>query len=89
VWARPWPDNDGAETARLYAIACQEVGQPTVHNAAEAFVAAVDAPRFLPKLSVWLADRGWEKPPPQKKRTREPARGNAAYRNGASQTWRA
>jgi hypothetical protein len=86
AWVRPWPDADGAEASRLYAAAWREVGPVVIQAAAEAFVAAADDPRFLPTLSKWLAGRGWEKPPPQKTRTREAARGNGghrpSYRNG-------
>lgn len=34
--------------------------------AAKAWVAAADAPRFLPPLAKWLGARGWEKPPPKR-----------------------
>jgi hypothetical protein len=62
TWAvRPWPDADDADASKLYANACQEVGPVVIQSAAEAFVAAADAPRYLPKLSSWLARRGWEK----------------------------
>lgn len=69
AWIRPWADNDDRQALELYAIACQEVGPQAILEAAQAWVAAADAPRFLQPLSKWLAGRGWEKPPPQKKRT--------------------
>ena len=35
---------------------------------ARAWIAGIDAPRYLPALSKWLAGRGWEKAPPQRMR---------------------
>ena len=76
VWARPWADDDAADR-RAFAQACREVAPDDIIAAASAFVAAADAPRFLPPLAKWLAARGWEKPPPTK-----PKGGNGARHPG-------
>jgi hypothetical protein len=78
IWARPWADDDAADR-RAFAQACQEAAPEIIIAAAAAFVAAADAPRFLPPLAKWLAAHGWEKPPPTK---RGPARANGKARNG-------
>jgi hypothetical protein len=39
----------------------REVAPVAILAGAKAWVKAADAPRFLQKLSAWLADRGWEK----------------------------
>jgi hypothetical protein len=66
VWARPWADADDDVAFRLYCAAHAEVGHAVIFEAALAWVAAADAPRFLPSLAKWLQARGWEKSPPQK-----------------------
>jgi hypothetical protein len=65
IWARPWTDDVDADRW-AFAQACQEVAPEDIMAAAAAFVAAADAPRFLPPLARWLANRGWEKQPPTK-----------------------
>jgi hypothetical protein len=77
IWARPWTDDVDADR-RAFARACQEAAPDDIIAAATAFVAAADAPRFLPPLAKWLANRGWEKPPPTK--TKRGA--NGAHRPG-------
>jgi hypothetical protein len=72
VWARPWIDADDANAMKLYFDSVQEVAPDVILEAAKAWVAAADAPRFLPPLSKWLGWRGWEKSPPQKRT--QPAR---------------
>jgi DNA-binding transcriptional regulator YhcF (GntR family) len=67
IWARPWADDDAADR-RAFEVACREVAPEDIIEAAAAWVAAADAPRFLPPLAKWLAARGWEKPPPTKAR---------------------
>jgi hypothetical protein len=48
VWARPWADADDDAAFRLYCTARVEVGHAAILEAALAWVAAADAPRFLP-----------------------------------------
>jgi hypothetical protein len=67
IWRRPWADDDAADR-RAFEVACREVAPDDIIEAATAWVAAADAPRFLPPLCRWLAARGWEKPPPMKAR---------------------
>jgi hypothetical protein len=69
IWARPWADDDSADR-RAFELACQEVAPDDIIAAAQAWVAAADNPRFLPSLAKWLANRGWEKPPPKRGRAR-------------------
>jgi hypothetical protein len=67
LWQRPWIDDDRA-AKRAYAIACREGANPgDIAEAAAAWIAAADAPRFLPPLARWLAGHGWEKVPPVKR----------------------
>jgi hypothetical protein len=72
VWVRPWPDHDDRAAMQAYRDACREVGHDAVLAGARAWVAAADAPRFLPKLSDWLVGRAYLKQPPQKRSARPP-----------------
>jgi hypothetical protein len=67
IWARPWAD-DVAADQRAFEMACRRSRPDDIIAAAVAWVAAADARRFLPPLARWLANRGWEKPPPMKAR---------------------
>ena len=80
VWTRPWADDDAADR-RAFAQACRTASPKDIIDAAAAFVAAADAPRFLPPLARWLANRGWEKPPPTKPKLKRSH--NGARHNGA------
>jgi hypothetical protein len=76
-----------AVTRAAYARAIGEGAQPSeIVEGAKQWIAAADAPRFLPALPSWLATHGWQHPPLQKTRTREAVRGNGGhrrdYRNG-------
>jgi hypothetical protein len=66
VWARPWPD-DEAVARRPFAEACRHADASEIIEGARTWVAAADAPRFLPALHKGLDRRGWEKVPPRKK----------------------
>jgi hypothetical protein len=70
LWARPWCDDQQADR-RAFAVACQEAAPEVIIAAARAWVEAADAPRFLPKLAHWLADRAWEKLPPKRRQQRQ------------------
>jgi hypothetical protein len=75
MWRRPWPITPKVLAINRAAFdkACATTDPGTIIDGARPWVAAfADAPRYLPALSGWLADRGWEKPPPQK-RKRAPA----------------
>jgi hypothetical protein len=68
TWVRPWPDHDDAEAQAAFNEAVRENVSPQhILAAAAAWVEAADAPRFLPKLSAWLADRCFEREPPKKR----------------------
>jgi hypothetical protein len=85
LWRRGHPADDTekaiavARAAYAKAIAEGADGEQ-LFEAAKPWVAAADAPRFLPPLPTWLATQGYLKPPPEKKRTRQAVRGNGAYR---------
>jgi hypothetical protein len=66
IWQRPWPDDPKAGQ-RAFEAACQETTPEVIIEAAQAWVAAADAPRFLQPLAKWLDGRGWEKEPPKRK----------------------
>jgi hypothetical protein len=67
VWVRPWPDNDDAEARRALAKALEDADADTIIAAASEWVRLADAPRFLAPLPRWLADRCWERDPPQRR----------------------
>jgi hypothetical protein len=72
LWRRGWASDDtprAQEIARTaFVAACREAKPEEILEGARAWVAAADAPRFLPPLAKWLAARGWEQPPPTKRR---------------------
>jgi hypothetical protein len=80
IWQRGWPSDDAPETVartgQAFAQACRDADAEDIIAAAQTWVAAADAPRFLPPLAKWLASRGWEKPPPKRGRAQ---RGNGKH----------
>ncbi len=73
VWARPWADDPDADR-RAWEGALRDGAVPAaIIEAARAWVAAADAPQFLPKLATWLGAESYRKPPPPK-RVRGPGR---------------
>jgi hypothetical protein len=71
LWRRPWVDTDDAEASAAFTAAVREgVRAGKIMHAAKAWVTDADSPRFLPSLTKWLADRGWERPPPGRHRPR-------------------
>jgi hypothetical protein len=82
LWARPWTDNEGADR-RAFEAACKRAEPEEIIEAARAYVAAADAPRFLPVLAKWLAADGWTKAPPKAAAKQHAARGRSPHgRNG-------
>ena len=70
-----------ASGQQAFEQACREGAEPDeIIDAAKTWVAAADAPRYLPKLHEWLATRQWEMPPPPKRKRR----GNIPYGKGNS-----
>ena len=78
VWKRPWVDTDDADAMKLYLDAIREAEPEAILTAARAWVAAADAPRFLPPLTKWLAARGWEKIPQETRAVGATAAGPAS-----------
>ena len=68
IWVGPWPDN-GAADQLAYTRACRIADPADIIEAAKIWVAAADAPRFLPPLARWLDDHGWLKVPPVRKQS--------------------
>ncbi len=69
---RPWADDD-REARREFNAALDDGADPEVIIASvKEWVRLADHPRFLPKLSKWLAGRCWQRDPPQR-RTRTAA----------------
>jgi hypothetical protein len=70
LWRRGHASDDTPKAIAIarnaFAKACSIADATTIMDGARAWVAAVDAPRYLPALAKWLAARGWEKPPPAK-----------------------
>jgi hypothetical protein len=80
IWARPWTDDEGADR-RAFEAACQRAEPEEIIQAARAYVAAADAPRFLPVLAKWLGTNGWTKAPPKPAARQHAARGRSPHRN--------
>jgi hypothetical protein len=78
IWQREHVSDDAPAAKRLasaaFERACQQVAPADILDAARSWVAAADAPRYLPPLALWLDARGWERPPPQKARRSTPRR---------------
>jgi hypothetical protein len=85
LWDRGWASDDTPKATAiaraLFAKACREgVDTADILEGARTWVAAADAPRYLPPLAKWLAARGWETPPPTK-RQRANGHGNGRRRD--------
>jgi hypothetical protein len=80
LWNRGWAENDRADRA-AFMLACHEGADPAdIIEVAGMWVAAADAPRFLPALHKWLTDRGWAKTPPKPRGSRAAGeRGRRSY----------
>jgi hypothetical protein len=74
VWDRGWIKDDTpkvvAATRCAYAVARRKASVAEIFEGARTWVAAVNAPRFLPVLADWLAGCGWRSSPPKCGRTR-------------------
>jgi len=84
LWNRGHASDDTEEAVglarRAFARACEHGDVDDIIAGAKTWVAAFEAGdgvRFLPQLPVWLSTRGWEKPPPKKRR----ASGNGKARS--------
>jgi hypothetical protein len=83
TWVRPWPDRDDWDARAAFADACRSRPARAIIASASAWVAAADAPRFLPKLSTWLADACYLREPPKKRgRVNGNGAANRFRRNG-------
>jgi hypothetical protein len=61
------PDDDAA-ACRSFASSYRNGTDPgDIIDGARAWVAAADAPRFLPALVKWLDGRGWQNDPPKRR----------------------
>jgi hypothetical protein len=86
---RPWIDVDHAAAWAAYEQAAREVTLGVILAAARAWLAGIDAPRYLPALSKWLAGRAGR----SRRRSGFAARGRRKGRTAraitaASPTWR-
>jgi hypothetical protein len=84
LWQRGWAADDSPKAQALvrqaFAKACRDVTPTAILDAARTWVAAADAPRYLPALPQWLMANGWEKPPPAKAtRASHSKRGHNGY----------
>src|SRR5262249_17733434 len=83
LWRRGWASDDTPKAQSIakaaFERACQEAGPGEILEAARTWIAAADAPRYLPALAQWLAAKGWEQPPPKKRGRR--ANGHKAQRS--------
>jgi helix-turn-helix protein len=89
LWRRGWASDDEPKAQAIarqaFERACREAEPDEILEGAKRWIAAADAPRYLPALPQWLAGRGWEKPPPTGKTRRShggPQRGNGARQYG-------
>jgi hypothetical protein len=80
LWQRGWASDDTAKVQAIarnaFRSACALAEPKDILDGARTWIAAADAPRFLPPLPQWLDAKGWEKPPPMKK----PHRRGAVHR---------
>jgi Helix-turn-helix domain len=71
-WQRGWASDNTAKTQAItrnaFAAACMRTAPDAILAGARRWIAAADAPRYLPPLAQWLAARGWEHPPPARAR---------------------
>jgi hypothetical protein len=84
IWERGWASDDTPQAIAIarnaFARACRDGAEADdILDGARVWVAAADAPRFLPALPTWLAAKGWETPPPTKRGRR--ANGHKAQRS--------
>jgi len=83
VWDRGWASDDTPKALAIgkqaFAKACELAAPGEILEAARTWIAAADAPRYLPPLPQWLAAQGWEKPPPTKNRERGYFSGNKGH----------
>jgi hypothetical protein len=83
LWDRGWASDDSPKAQAIarnaFERACREAEPSVILDGAKTWIAAADAPRFLPALATWLAARGWETPPPTKRGRR--ANGHKAQRS--------
>jgi len=75
IWQRPWCDDERADRA-AFIEACREADPSEIIEAAKTWVAAADAPRYLPPLAKWLNGRGWLKVPSSRRQR------TSGHRNG-------
>jgi hypothetical protein len=70
LWQRGWASDHAPKQRAIarnaFAKACESAEPGEIIEGARAWIAAADAPRFLPPLPQWLDAHGWEKPPPTK-----------------------
>jgi hypothetical protein len=67
IWARPWADDEAVDRMAFAKALREGTDAAEIVEAAKAWVAAADAPRFLQPLHKWLNGRGWEKVPPPRR----------------------
>jgi hypothetical protein len=78
IWRRGWAQDDApnnkAEAQRAFVKACNHPDpevradpQEIIERARSWVAGFPDEPRFLPKLVSWLAGRGWETEPPERR----------------------
>jgi hypothetical protein len=75
LWQRGWASDDSPKAQAIgrqaFDRAVAAGAEPAVIiEGARVWIAAADAPRFLPGLPQWLAAQGWSKPPPTKRKGR-------------------
>jgi hypothetical protein len=81
IWRRPWLADEATKPEAQHAFieACNHPDPEVradpveiIERARNWVIDFPDDPRFLPKLSTWLAGRGWEtEPPPPRHRRRD------------------
>jgi Helix-turn-helix domain len=66
IWrVRPYVEHR-KEARQAFVEAVAQTPAATILAGAQAWVAGVQHPRYLPALATWLEDEAWEKPPPAK-----------------------
>jgi hypothetical protein len=76
MWERPHAEDQRADR-KAFDAACREIAPEHILAAAPAWLAAYE-PRYRQPLHKWLADRGWEKSPPERGKRKNGHRSNAS-----------
>ena len=92
IWNRGWAGDNAPRALAVarcaFEDACERAAPEVIVEAAKAWRAAADAPRYLPKLAEWLNADGWRTAPPPK-RARSSRAAPRKRMSGGAMMWHA